>query len=220
MKRLALALALFLPTSALAEDVVVGKDGSQLRGRLVGDVAACRSQEPGASCEVRITGGSILVMRTEDVAEVKRGRKVKDHTGHGGQIGIRANGGGSVSLLVDDAGPTVPIGIPLQGAITWGLTDAMELHVGYRGTPLSTDFSYSTGNVGFRYYLVPLDRIKFYQGGELLIGGIIGLRTTSGYQLDLFRAFGLYIETGFFGGAANGGFTIGWDAAVGTHLRF
>jgi hypothetical protein len=198
------------PGSALAgrsEDVVYGLDGTVLRGELIDDSEECRERQSGAVCRVRIEGGSILTLPAEDVERITRQRRATRGTSHGGQLGVWVAGGIAGGFAVpkepgigeDDSLLLLTFRVPMMVALTYGITDSLEITMGYAtifGGQASNDwFHYAT--VGTRYYFNPFQVLKMYAGMQLLAGNGYGWRTRSGYQIDIGHHVGLFAETGW-----------------------
>ena len=115
--------------------------------------------------------------------------------------------------------------MPITAALTYGSTDALELDLGYQGLVLGNARAHS-GTFGARYFLVPNDPVKYYTGATLLVGSRVGLHTRTGYQWDVSRNVGLFIETGVTIAyqlpidGQSGAFTVFVDAQLGLHVRF
>jgi hypothetical protein len=206
------------------ETVVKDSKGNELRGAIIGGPEACGKDGTEPTCRVRIAGGSILVVPRADVVEVTSEARARDDTSHGGQFGLLASPGisGGVSVGTELA---LASGMPLTAALTYASTDALELDLGYQGLLLGSARAHY-GTFGARYFLVPHDPIKYYTGATLLVGTGVGVHTRTGYQWDVSRNLGLFIETGLtvaYGlptaAQPSGAFTVFVDAQLGLHLR-
>lgn len=206
------------------ETVVRDSKGNELRGAIIGGPEACAKDGTEPTCRVRIAGGSILVVPREDVVEVTSEARARDDTSHGGQFGLLASPGvaGGVNVGTDLA---LASGMPLTAALTYASTDALELDLGYQGLLLGSARAHY-GTFGARYFLVPHDPIKYYTGATLLVGTGVGVHTRTGYQWDVSRNLGLFIETGLTVAYAlptsaqpSGSFAVFVDAQLGLQLR-
>lgn len=168
------------------EDVVVMRDGTKWRGKIV---------SKGATYRIRLDDHSEVCVAKEDVEAVTR----ELHPGllHNGQWTINAYAGGEAAVqLGNNLGPRYGLYFAASFGHNFGGTLEPEIFVDT--TPLGAD-DLITGNsiefgVGARIYLTPTRKVKPFTETLIVTGGThydLGLRSGPGLLWDIGESFGL-----------------------------
>lgn len=201
---LAFALQSFVPTTEAApfgnqlskrtqlryQDVLVTKDGSRWRGKLV---------ERGDVYRIRLDDNSEVAVPKEQVASITR----ELHPGypHTGQWQARAGLGFEIAFAASGENAGTQYGPLVEVGFGRNFGGPFEPEVVIALAPLGPEDGSVTPEiaVGARYYLQPLRRAKPYTSTQIVVAGArgdLGLRTGPGIVFDLTPNVGLGVSQG------------------------
>ncbi len=173
------------------QDVVVTRDGSKWRGKLL---------EKGDVIRIRLEDQSEVAIPRDQVATISR----ELHPGliHTGQWGIRVSPGLELAFASAERDAGVQYGFYMELAASHNFGGALEPELLLVISPIGPQNDGSVtaeAGIGVRYYLQPTRRAKPFTSTQVIYYGTrgdLGLRTGPGFLWDITENVGLGVNQG------------------------